>query len=368
MPTAVRHLKTVAQAFTVAILVASCASPPESTEKSGPIVFPKPPDPPRFVYERTIIGTGSARATSDQDRLRTILTGSAAREGIGFAKPFDVAVYEGRVYVTDTVHRTVMALDFPNSDSFVFGDKGDEGDLHKPLGIAIDGAGIVYVVDATLRAVQVYSAEGEFQRRVDVSKWAERPSGVDVTPDGSRLFVVDTGGVESDDHQVLIVNAADGRLIRQIGVRGKRDGELNLPRDVHLGPNGLLYVTDGGNFRVQSFTQEGKHVRSWGQPGRRLGQFSRPKGISIDRQGNIYVVDAAFGNFQIFNANGELLMFVGDRSTTPQPAKYMLPAGIDVDEDGRIYLIDQFFRKLDVFRPFQLAETDGWLGRSDGEK
>ena len=76
------------------------------------------------------------------------------------------------------------------------------------------------------------------------------------------------------------------------------------------------------------------------------------------------MVDAAFGNFQIFNADGELLMFIGDRSTTAEPAKYMLPAGIDVDEDGRIYLIDQFFRKLDVFRPYQLTETEGWLGKT----
>lgn len=368
MPIAFNHSGQLAITIVIALLVSSCASPPETTKEQGPIVFPKPPDAPRFIYERTIIGTASARTLSDQDRLRTLLTGSAAREGIGFAKPFDVAVHQGRIYVTDTVHRMVMALDFPNADSFVFGDKGDEGDLHKPLGIAIDDAGTVYVVDATLRGVQVYSSKGDFQRRVDVSKWAERPSGVDVAPDGSRLYVVDTGGVESDKHHVLIVNTADGKLIRKIGIRGKRDGELNLPRDVHLGPNGLLYVTDGGNFRVQSFTQEGTHVRSWGQPGRRLGQFSRPKGISIDREGNVYVVDAAFGNFQIFNADGELLMFVGDRSTTPQPAKYMLPAGIDVDEDGRVYLIDQFFRKLDVFRPFEMTEKNGWLGRINSEK
>jgi len=364
MPATLRHPAQLITAMFIAVFVAGCASPPATKNEQGPIVFPKPPDAPRFVYERTIVGTGSARAVSDQDRLRTLLTGSAAREGIGFAKPFDVAVHQGRIYVTDTVHRTVIALDFPNADSFVIGDKGDDGDLHKPLGIAIDDAGTVYVVDASLRGVQVYGQKGDFQRRIDVSGWAERPAGVDVAPDGSRLFVVDTGGVESDEHHVLIVNAVDGKLIRKIGIRGKRDGELNLPRDVHLGPNGLLYVTDGGNFRVQSFTQDGTHVRSWGQPGRRLGQFSRPKGISVDPQGNVYVVDAAFGNFQIFNADGELLMFVGDRSTTPQPAKYMLPAGIDVDDDGRIYLVDQFFRKLDVFRPYQLKETDGWLGKT----
>lgn len=350
----------------VAVLVlAGCATPPPPQEKLSIPVFPKPPDPPRFIYERTIVGTGSVRTLSDKDHLRSLLTGTSAREGTGFAKPFDVAVRQGRVYVTDTVHRTVMVMDYQRQESFVFGDRGDDGDLHKPLGIALDGQGMVYVVDISLRGVQVYTADGDYVRRIDVSSWAKRPSGIDVTRDGSRLFIVDTGGVDSDEHQVLVVDGNSGRLIRRIGSRGTGDGELNLPRDVHLGANGLVYVTDGGNFRVAVFTQDGDFVRSWGQPGRRLGQFSRPKGIAVDPEGNVYVVDAAFGNFQIFTADGELLLFVGDRSTVPEPAKYMLPSGIDVDEDGRIYMIDQFFRKLDVFRPIALSEHDGWLGGTD---
>jgi len=74
--------------------------------------------------------------------------------------------------------------------------------------------------------------------------------------------------------------------------------------------------------------------------------------VATDKDGNVYVVDAAFGNFQIFNAEGELLMFVGERSEQEGPGKYMLPSGIAVDEDGRIYFVDQWFRKIDVFRPY----------------
>jgi DNA-binding beta-propeller fold protein YncE len=368
MPILVEHFKHWNALIIVAALFAGCAAPPQQVDDRGPPVFPKPPDPPRFVFERTILGTGSVRSLSDRDRLRSLLTGSAVREGIGFAKPFDVAVRKGRIHVTDTVHRSVMVLDFSSSESFVIGDRGDDGDLHKPLGIAVDEQKHVYVVDATLRGVQIYDPTGNFERRIDLSRFTKRPSGVDVSADGARLYVVDTGGVDSDDHRLVVIDGANGNLIRTIGTRGKKDGEFNLPRDVRVGSNGLIYVTDGGNFRVQAFTQDGKHVRSWGQPGRRLGQFSRPKGISVDKDDNVYVVDAAFGNFQIFNADGELLMFVGDRSTTPEPAKYMLPAGIDVDEDGRIYMIDQFFRKLDVYRPVEITEADGWLGRKDMAK
>jgi hypothetical protein len=57
-----------------------------------------------------------------------------------------------------------------------------------------------------------------------------------------------------------------------------------------------------------------------------------------------------------------LLLFVGTRSETMQPARYMLPAGIGVDEDGRIYMVDQFFRKVDVFRPAGIGPGEGFLG------
>jgi sugar lactone lactonase YvrE len=92
-----------------------------------------------------------------------------------------------------------------------------------------------------------------------------------------------------------------------------------------------------------------------------MGNFARPKEIAADRDGNVYVVDAAFGNFQIFNADGDLLMFIGERSETDGPAKYMLPSGIAVDGDGRVYFVDQWFRKIDVFRPYALPAGQGYV-------
>ena len=70
-----------------------------------------------------------------------------------------------------------------------------------------------------------------------------------------------------------------------------------------------------------------------------------------------------FGNFQIFNPDGELLLFVGERSERDGPARYMLPSGIAVDEDGRVYMVDQWFRRIDVYRPVSLKADAGDLAR-----
>ncbi len=351
----------------VVLFLVACATKPAPVE-TGPIVFPKPPDAPRLFFERSIFGTGSVKPLSKSDRWRRILTGVSGREGVRFSKPFDVVVHRGRVYVSDTVQRVVMAMDFIDGQAFMIGDKDDGGDLYKPLGLAVDQSGNLFVCDGQSKKVLAYDRDGNWRFSIELEQQMSRPSGLEVNPDGSRLFVVDTGGVGSEKHRISIYDVESRTHVRSIGIRGTEGGEFNLPRDVTLGPKGLLYVTDGGNFRVQILDQEGILVGTWGSAGRHLGQFSRPKGIAAGPEGNIYVVDAAFGNFQIFSSDGDLLLFVGQRSESPGPAKYMLPAGIDVDEDGRIYMIDQFYSKLDIYRPASLGEHEGYLGIPDTEQ
>lgn len=326
-----------------------------------PQPFPSPPEPARFYYERSVYGTADVESVSDEERLRELLTGASRASGTRFSKPFDVAVHRGRVFVSDTVARVVFALDFAEGRSFRIGDKGDDGDLAKPLGIAVDGQGRLYVVDGNLRRVTVYDRSGRFRSAFGGKDVLDRPTGIAVSRDGSRAYVVDVGGVRSENHRIHVFDPRNGRLVHQIGSRGKQEGEFNLPRDVTIGRDGRLYVSDGGNFRVQVLSVEGDFIRAWGKAGLRFGQFSRPKGIATDPEGNVYVVDTAFGNFQIFTPEGQLLLFVGRRSETNGPAVFMLPAGIDVDEDGRIYVVDQFFNKLEIIRPAMLTPDEGYL-------
>jgi DNA-binding beta-propeller fold protein YncE len=185
---------------------------------------------------------------------------------------------------------------------------------------------------------------------------------VEVDASGERIYAVDTGGVSSNRHHIRVIDGVTGEMLFDIGRRGAGDGELNLPRDIAMAPNGDLYVVDGGNFRVQVFQPDGAYAGQMGSIGNRTGQFSRPKGIDTDGNGNVYVSDAAFGNFQIFDANGQLLMFIGNRGTDGGPGRFMLPSGLAVDEDGRVYMVDQYFSKVDVFRPAALAPDEGYLG------
>jgi DNA-binding beta-propeller fold protein YncE len=265
-----------------------------------------------------------------------------------------VLAVDGRIFVSDTVSRNVAVLDFPRHRYYEVGTEGI-GRLAKPLGLAADRVGHVYVVDGTAKRVQVYDLDGNHVTSMGTGEILQRPTGVAVNGDGSRIYVVDTGGVSSRDHSVKVFDA-EGTLVQTIGTRGTGEGEFNLPLNAVIGPAGRLHVVDTGNFRIQIFSPGGEFLHTFGEAGRFSGQFSHPKGISVDGEGRIFVADSGFANFQIFDAEGRLLLFIGDRAERGGPGEYLLPAGISVDTDGRIYVVDQFFRKVDVFRPASLPE------------
>jgi DNA-binding beta-propeller fold protein YncE len=341
-----------------------CATPPAATEARRPseLAYPPAPDEPRFFFERSIRSSADVLPDEEGGELRRLVTGESTR-GEPLAKPYAIAVTRGRIHVSDTVSRYVRLFDVPAGKQYRIGDEEGPGQLAKPVGLDVDGAGRLYVADISAKSIVVYDAERRFLRRIGGEKWFSRLSSVTVDPAGRRVYAVDIGGVSSDQHRVRVFDAASGEHLQDIGSRGSGPGQFNLPRDLAIGLDGRLYVVDGGNFRVVVFDADGRYRSSFGSVGKQYGQFARPKEVAADRDGNVYVVDAAFGNFQIFNPDGELLLFVGDRSERDGPGKYMLPSGIAVDEDGRVYMVDQWFRKIDVFRPAALMPSAGHLAR-----
>jgi DNA-binding beta-propeller fold protein YncE len=357
------HYKNI-KLVLVVLTITACASAPQQTADVELPVYPPPPEPPRFYFERTIFGSADVEIVDKETKWRRALTGEATTT-VAFSKPFDVEVCQGIVFVSDSVGRQVLVFDVPNGEFRQIGTK-EPGTLRKPLGIATDEDCNLYVADQTGKRIVQYDQGGQYMNAYGGKDMFDRLTHVAVDASGDRLYAVDTGGVRSERHHIRVIDTNSGDLLFDIGKRGSGDGELNLPLDIEIGPDGNLHIVDGGNFRIQTFDLQGNYVGQFGRIGNRTGQFSRPKGMDIDSAGNIYVTDAAFGNFQIFDSDGQLLLFVGDRSASVGPGKFMLPAGLAVDEDGRVYMVDQFFRKVDVFRPAGIEAHEGYLGTRAG--
>lgn len=354
MPYQIGRPRTPWLLLLLSLVLAACSSAPPK-ENFEPPVYPAPPDQPRFIFERTLRYSTNVEPVTTASKLRRYATGTSG-DIKGLVKPFGVAANQGRVYVTDTVQRAVILFDIPGQRYKEFGTE-KPGQLFKPAGIDLSSQGELFVADVSARRIAVFDLEGNFLRFIGGPDRFKRPAGVAVSPDGNTVYVIDTGGVDTQAHHLFIFDAHSGEHLATIGERGNAEGQFNLPLQVTSSLDGTVYVVDKGNFRIQAFDEHGDHKLSFGSIGRYPGQFFSPKGVSTDPEGNVYVIDTAFGNAQLFNPQGELLMVIGQRGQSSAPGNYMLPAGIDVDEDGRVYIADQFFRKVDVYKPIDLQEN-----------
>lgn len=350
-----RHTSRLILSAFVALL-AACTTTVERKPYDGPMIWPQPPDQPRFAYETMLRSSADIALVSEEASLREQLTGVSAVSGQPvFDKPSAIVAGKGRIFVVDSGSHTIVVFDVPRRRVFRFGIR-EPGNLSKPAGIALDEEMNVYVADAARRIVLVYDSLGLFQRLVGDPAELERPTGVAVSRDGERIYVIDRSRNESEQHRVVVYDKA-GKKLRVIGSRGGEAGQFNVPVQGTVGADGTLYVLDSGNFRVQAFDRDGKFLRSFGGAGKEFGKFARPRGIAVDNEGNIYVSDASFNNFQIYNSNGQLLLAIGQGGKESNPGIYGMLNGIAVDETGRVYVVDQLFNKIEVIR--RLSDSEG---------
>lgn len=329
-------------ALIAALALGGCATTETKLEMP---VWPKPPDEARFAYEATLRTEASLFAP--EKGLLTSMSGKDSADSQLFGKPFDIAAGYGLIAVTDSAARMVHLINVRHKRVYRFGLSG-EGKLRKPAGIAMDMNGNFYVADITGKRIVVYEPSGHFKASIGNPADFDRPADVAVTPDGSRIYVVDTGGIDSQRHRVLAYDAS-GKQLFAIGGRGSSEGMFNFPVQAAVGPDNALYVLDAGNFRVQVFDANGRFLRAWGEVGRNFGNLARPRGIAVDAEGHVYITDAAYANFQVFTSTGELLLPVGQPGPGG-PGEFSLPAGIAVDDTGRVFVVEQRHNKVDVFR------------------
>jgi sugar lactone lactonase YvrE len=340
------------------VLLGACATapaPPEAKEDSGDLLWPTPPELPRFAYETSLRSLADLQVKTEESRLRQLVSGIRPPDSNVLEKPSTVAARDGRVFVADSVRHSVVVFDVPRRKVFQFGLRPPAA-LSKPTAIALDHRGRVYVSDATLRKVFVYDSLGLHQLTIGAPAELHRPTGVAVNADGSRVYVIDRADNDSE-RQRVVVYGADGKLLDEIGRRGRGEGEFNMPVQAVVSADGNLHVLDAGNFRVQTFDGQGRHLRSFGQAGAGLGQFARPRALACDDEGRLYVSDGAFGNVQVFTERGELLLAIGRGGRRDLPGRYGVIAGVAVDNSGRLYVFDQLFAKVEVIR--WLSEVEG---------
>ena len=81
------------------------------------------------------------------------------------------------------------------------------------------------------------------------------------------------------------------------GKIGIRAGEFNYPTDVVISPEGVFYVADICNHRIQKFSPDGIFLSSFGIKGEANGRFDHAIAVAVAGDGTVFAVD--FGNSRI---------------------------------------------------------------------
>lgn len=175
-----------------------------------------------------------------------------------FNMPTDVAVAtDGSFYVSDG-YGNARVIHFSAAGEFLqqWGTAGDgPGQFSVPHGLALDAQGQVYVADRGNARLQIFTAEGEW-----LATWASREIGrpwtVRLGPDGA-VYVVDGGDQREfwpDRGRILKLDTS-GNVLAAFGAYGAEPGQFIWPHTLALAPDGSLYVGEvATGMRVQKFS------------------------------------------------------------------------------------------------------------------
>ena len=283
----------------------------------------------------TIAGNGGSGFSGDngpatQARLRS---------------PSGVAVdAAGNIYIADTTNNRIRKVDAAsqiittvagNGTAGFSGDNGPatQATLRNPNGVAVDGAGNLYIADFNNHRI----------RKVDASQTITTVAG-----NGTAGFSGDGGPATAASLNLpgtLAVDAAGNLYIAdQANQRIRKVDAVSNTIDTIAGSGGYDYAGDGGLATQASFRS--------------------PFGVAVDGAGNLYIADLNNSRIRRVDADSQTITtaagdgslgFSGDHGPAPQ-AQLSSPYGVAVDAAGNFYIADSGNNRI---RRVEAPDTDG---------
>jgi len=183
--------------------------------------------------------------------------------------------------VADTYNNLVRKIDAVTSAMMSLGTSASPS-FYRPIGVAVDGSGHVYVADEGNNLV----------RKIDAVTGAVTILGTSASPPFKYPF-----GVAVDGSGNVYVADTDNSLVRKIdAVTGAVTSlgtsaipSFNNPFGVAVDGSGNVYVGDWGNSLVRKIDAVTGAVTSLGTSA--SPPFNQPIGVAVDGSGNVYVAD-----------------------------------------------------------------------------
>ncbi len=281
----------------------------------------------------TVAGNGGNGFSGDGPSLTQSLGGAADFYSATIFGPMGVAVdTAGAIYVADTLNLIVRKITGSGSNARIttiggsgnYDSRGDGGPalaagIATPLGLAIDGAGNLYIADG-------------YRVRL-------------VSPSGAISTYAGTG---------LVAYSGDGGQAINAGMN---------PVGIALDAAGNLFIADQINNRIRMVAANSHVVTT--VAGNGVGNFSgdfgpavnasiwKPTGVAIDASGNLYIAD--LNNNRIRKVSNSVITTIAGNGAFPfsgdGPATSVSlysPSSVAVDASGNVYVADEADHRIRV--------------------
>src|SRR6266545_2524816 len=323
-----------------------------------------------------------------------------------FNGPAGIAVDgSGTVYVADYGNSTVRMIMSGNAVSTLAGTAGVQGSadgtgaaaqFNWPLGAGVDNAGNVFVADGnnTIRRITSAGVVSTFAGTAGVTGSADgtgaaaqfnQPSGVAVDGAGN-VYVAELG---NDTIRKITPAGVVSTLAGTAGVSGSADGtgaaaQFSSPQSVAVDESGYVYVADSNNNTIRKITPEGLVTTLAGIAGvwgsadgtGAAAQFSYPWYLAVDRSGNVYVSDEGNATIRTITPAGVVstaagtVALTGSADGTMAASHLAWPYGVAMDGLLNVYVADHGNNTIRKITPAgavsTLAGTAGVAGSADG--
>jgi DNA-binding beta-propeller fold protein YncE len=224
------------------------------------------------------------------------------------------------------------------------------GVLRFPQSVAIGPTGSIYIADQSSSVVQVFGADGSFQR--EIGRAGTRPG--ELTSVGAITVAADNTLFVADGNNRIDRFDADGNLMHSFGRRGTAVGEFNFgkgggndaPAGGGLTTSGnLLFVSDSQNDRVQRFNLDGSGGLEIAPP----GLLANPRGLAVRGQ-RLIVADDHHHRLVVMDFGGRVLRTIGSGQGAAGN-QFSFPFGVAVDPQGRLFVADDINQRVLRFGP-----------------
>jgi DNA-binding beta-propeller fold protein YncE len=284
-------------------------------------------------------------------------------------KPIDVAFDSlGYLYVLDFLTPRVQKF----NRNGVFIRKIGYGNLTFPENLTIDRANHIWVTNRAANSVQVYDVRGNL---IGVYDGGPSRYGGIATPAGIAVFerpgtlpaiyIADlvTNTVQRFQPTTIPLAHTSQQIV---GTFGSGPGQFRDTRFIAQDSAQNLYVADSVNRNISVFDKYGAFLRNIGSGGSTKDKFSSPFGVAVSANGEIYVTDGIANAIYVFGANGTFLRRVSRQGTIQ--GLVSAPAGIALGDQGALVVVD---RGNNRFQKFNLSggflQLVGGLGSGNAQ-